>query len=84
MIYAACCKKDDELGYNGPTYISIRHGKHGKSCAASHAEDFEKLLSLEEFKGNALTKNQQVKPLVFVLADGEFDEAPKNQQSLAV
>ena len=47
-VYAACCIKDDELGYNGPTYISIRIGKHDKSCATSHAEDFENLLSLED------------------------------------
>ena len=83
-VYAACYIKDDEIGYSGPTFIAIRSGKHDKSCAASHADDFERILSLEEFKDNALTKTQEVKPLVFVSVDGGPDEAPKNQQSLAV
>ena len=64
--------------------ISIRSGKHDKRCAASRAEDFEKLLSLEESKGNALTVDQQVKPLVFVSVDGGRDKAPKNQQFSAI
>ena len=82
-MYAVCVIKDDELRYNGPTHISIGNGRDGKCCAASHAEDFEKRLSLEEFKEefkeNALTEDQQFKPLVFVSVDGGPDEAPKNQ-----
>lgn len=34
-----------------------------KFVSASHAEDFEKPFSLEEFKLNALTEDQQVKTL---------------------
>ena len=37
-------KNDPTISYNGPTYIAIRSGKHDKSCAAFHHEDFQKLL----------------------------------------
>ena len=45
-VYASCKrqKNDPAISYNGPTYIAIRSGKHDKSCAASHHEDFQKLL----------------------------------------
>ena len=83
-VYAACLKKDGEVRYNGPTFIFIRSGKHDKSCAETHSDDFERILQLEEFQYAALTPNKDVKPLVFVLVDGGPDEAPKNQQALAV
>ena len=37
-------KENDGIGYSGPTYIAIQSGKHGKSCAASHKEDFQNIL----------------------------------------
>ena len=45
---------------------------------------FERKLQLEEFQDAALTANKDVKPLVFISVDGGPDEAPKNQQALAV
>ena len=40
-VYAACfIQTDEKIGNSGPTYIAIRSGKHDKSCAESHAEDF--------------------------------------------
>ena len=39
---------------------------------------------MEEFQDAALTPNKDVKRLVFVSVDGRPDEAPKNQQALAV
>ena len=48
-VYAACLKKDGEVSFNGPTFISIRSGKHDKSCAETHSDDFERILQLEEF-----------------------------------
>ena len=77
-------KKDGEVSYNGPTFISIRSGKHDKSCAETHSDDFERILQLEEFQDAALTPNKDVKPLVFVSVDSGPDEAPKNQQALSV
>ncbi|CAH2100804.1 unnamed protein product [Euphydryas editha] len=38
------------VGYSGPTYIAIRSGKHSSSTANTHAQDFETLLELEEFR----------------------------------
>lgn len=77
-------KKDDQIGVNGPTFISIRSVKHDKSCAATHSDDFERILQLEEFRNATLTANNDAKPLVFVSVDGGPDEAPKNQQALAM
>ena len=79
-VYAACLKKDGEVSYNGPTFISIRSGKHDKSCAETHSDDFERILQLEEFQDAALTPNKDVKPLVFVSVDGGPDEAPKTSK----
>lgn len=42
--------------YSGPTYVAIRSGKHSSSTAASHALDFNTLLSLPEFED--LTKGK--------------------------
>ena len=68
-VYAACEKNQDgSIGYNEPTYIAIRSGKHGKSSAASHIEDFRALLSLDEFKEVCL--KGVLKPMLFVSVDG--------------
>ena len=55
-----------------------------KLRAETHSDDFERILQLEEFQDVALTPNKDVKPLTFVSVDGGPDEAPKNQQALAV
>ena len=83
-VYAACLEKDVEVCYNGPTFISIRSGKHDKSCAETHSDNFERILQLKKIQDAALTPNKDVKPLVFVSVNGGPDEAPKNQQALAV
>ena len=82
-VYAASLKKDGEVSYNGPTFIPIRSGKHDKSCAETHSDDFERILQLEEFQDAALTPNKDVKPLVFVSVDRRPDEAPKKPASLS-
>ena len=46
-VYTTCLKKDDQIGFNGPTFIFIRSGKHDKSCAATHSNDFERVLKME-------------------------------------
>ena len=77
-VYAACLKKEGKVSYNGPTFISTRCGKDGKSRAETHSDDFERILQLEEFQDAAFMPNKYVKPLVFVSVDGGPDEAPKN------
>ena len=82
-VYASCLQKEDQsIGYSGPTFIAIRSGKHDKSCAASHMEDFRSLIQAEEFQ-TACKNGDNIKPLVFVSVDGGPDEAPKNTQALA-
>ena len=69
--------KDSSVGYNRPTYIAIWSGKHEKSSAVSHIEDFRALASLVEFK-EACLKDGILKPLLFVSVDDGMDKAPKN------
>lgn len=44
-VYAAGVQDDQgKIGHSGPTFISLRSGKHDKSCARSHMEDFDTLV----------------------------------------
>ncbi|CAF5057417.1 unnamed protein product, partial [Rotaria sp. Silwood1] len=50
-VYAACVineKKD--VSYSGPTYITIRSGKHDSSTAETHHHDFSLLFDSKEFE----------------------------------
>ncbi|KAG5878925.1 hypothetical protein JTB14_034434 [Gonioctena quinquepunctata] len=68
------------VGYSGPTYIAIRSGKHSSSTANTHAQDFETLLELEEFRPLAKTDHGLVKPVVIMKVDGGPDENPRYQK----
>ncbi|KAG5860711.1 hypothetical protein JTB14_029385, partial [Gonioctena quinquepunctata] len=68
------------VGYPGPTYIAIRSGKHSSSTANTHAQDFETLLELEEFRLLAKTDHGLVKPVVIMTVDGGPDENPRYQK----
>ena len=83
-IYAVRLKKDGEVSYNGPTFISVTSGKHDRSCASANSEDFESVLELEEFQDAATTPNRELKPFVFISVDGGPDQASKNQKVLTV
>ena len=59
-VYASrkCQKNDPAISYNEPTYIAIRSGKHDKSGAASHHEDFQNLLRYQLLDSSSfLTQN---------------------------
>lgn len=45
-VYAACVVTDEKVLYSGPTYISIRSGKHDGSSASSHLADFHYLTEM--------------------------------------
>ena len=79
-VYAVCLKKHGEVSFNGPTFISIRSGKHDKSCAETHSYNFERVLQLEEFQDAVLTPNKDVKPLVFVSADADLTKLQKTSK----
>lgn len=75
--------KRESVGYSGPTYITIRSGKHSSSTAFSHALDFEKLLTLNEF--DSITKSKgTVKPILVFTVDGGPDENPRYQKAIRV
>ena len=53
-VNAAFLAKEDENGFNWPTLISVRRGKHDKSCPETYSNDFESILQMKEFQDNAL------------------------------
>lgn len=63
--------------YSGPTYVSIRSGKHCSSTASSHATDFTRLLDLVAFKHLSKTTEDTVKSRVIFTVDGGPDENPR-------
>ena len=84
-VMEGCLKKDGKkVGYSGPTLVSISSKKHDSSCAESHVEEFDIFVSCEQFREAAKTLDGQVKLLVFMSVDGGLNEAPKNQQTMAV
>ena len=72
------------FGLNTEISHWIKSGKHDKSCRATHPDSYERVLQLEEFPDAATTRNREVKALVLISVDEGPDEAPKNQQALAV
>jgi hypothetical protein len=75
-VYAALSVGEQEVGNSGPTFITIRSGKHDSSTAASHSVDFMALEKLPEFETAMKTTGGQVKPVVLILVDGGPDENP--------
>lgn len=81
-VYAGCVIKDGRVTYSGPTSIFIRSGKHDSSSAATHAADFNALLSLDSFKDVARSNAGAVKPIVIITVDGGPDENPRYPKTL--
>ncbi|ESO03128.1 hypothetical protein HELRODRAFT_174018 [Helobdella robusta] len=67
----------EAVTYSGPTFISIRSGKHSSSNAMSHARDFERLMKLPEFDTITKTMDQNAKPIFIFFVDGGPDENPR-------
>ncbi|ESO12304.1 hypothetical protein HELRODRAFT_158789 [Helobdella robusta] len=67
----------EAVTYSGPTFISIRSGKHSSSNAMSHARDFERLMKLSEFGTITKTMDQNAKPIFIFFVDGGPDENPR-------
>lgn len=76
-VYAAAKISQTSVTYSGPTYISIRSGKHSKSDASTHALDFGSLFSCAEFEEVIKTPDGQMKPIVIISVDGGPDENPR-------
>ncbi|XP_017475728.1 PREDICTED: uncharacterized protein LOC108365992 [Rhagoletis zephyria] len=88
-VYAACVIQNGEIGrpeavtYSGPSYIAIRSGKHSSSTASTHAFDFEKLITLTQFRNVIKDNCGRVKPVIFVSSDGGPDENPRYPKVVA-
>ena len=76
-VYAGLNFENRKLTYSGPTYIAIRSGKHDKSTASSHAQDFRAFLTRQSFESLAKTGAGEVKPVIFIFTDGGPDENPR-------
>lgn len=56
VIEAGELGRPDAVTYSGPTYISLRSGKHSSSTALNHALDSERLLQIEVSKKIVMKK----------------------------
>lgn len=88
-VYALCEVKSNEMGrskavtYNGPTYISVKSGKHSSLTISSHARDFDTLISLDLFHDFIKNKDDEVKPVIIISNDSGPDENPRYRKVIA-
>ncbi|KAF6018422.1 hypothetical protein EB796_023278 [Bugula neritina] len=89
-VYAVCQIKPNMIGqenavtYSGPTYITIRSGKHDTNSAYSHGLDFNQMIELDEMKNAVKTVDGIVKPVLIFSTDGGPDENPHYPKVLKV
>ena len=90
-VYALCTIEKDRIGdekavtYSGPTYVAIRSGKHDKSTAYSHGDDFCTVVNdLDSFAPFVKVHDGGVKPVVIITTDGGPDENPRYRKVLEV
>ncbi len=69
--------KPEAVTYSGPTFISIRSGKHCSSTASSHGRDFDCLVEDEMFFDSTRNLIGDIKPIVILVVDGGPDENPR-------
>ena len=66
---------------SGPTYITIRSGKHDSSIAATHAADLQYLYeNITEFKSLLYREDGTTKPVLVILVDGGSDKNPRYKE----
>ena len=89
-VYAACeikatsAKQDPEISYSGPTYISIRSGKHESSTTYNHGYDFNHIVELPEFKAAFKDSQNRMKSIGILFVDGGPDENPRYPKTIDV
>lgn len=71
----------NNVGYSGPTFITIRSGKHAQSTAATHAYDINTLMKEPSFSEILKTDKGDVKPIMIITVDGGPDENPRYEVS---
>ncbi|XP_037030801.1 uncharacterized protein LOC119070532 [Bradysia coprophila] len=93
-VYAGIKIKDNGLGnrtavgYSGPTFITIRSGKHSTSNALTHARDLDFLYdNVPEFDAIMKCKSENgflPKPVLIIMSDGGPDENPRYEKVITV
>ena len=82
-VYGIIEIKADMMGdrravtYSGPTFITVRSGKHCSSTASSHGQDFDSIMSKEDLFPHTRLEDCQTKPVVMIVVDGGPDENPR-------
>ncbi|CAF1233278.1 unnamed protein product [Rotaria sordida] len=81
-VYASCViNEKKEVSYSGPTYVTIRSGKHDSSTAETNHHNFSLLFDSKEFEP-VMKINGQCKPIVIICVDGGPDENPRYAKTL--
>ena len=84
-VSQTCVIKENQfekaVGYNGPTYVAIRSGKHDSSTAATHNADFEALLQIKPFRDIMFDESRKLKPILMVGVDGGPDHTSSSSSS---
>ena len=85
-VYAECeirspsAFADSKISYSGPTYVTIRSGKHDSSKAYFDEKDFNHVMEMKEFpqlvKADGVTKT-----IAIILCDGGPDENPRSPKT---
>lgn len=87
-VYAGLIVKDKGFGskeavsFSGPTYITIRSGKHSSSTAKTHSRDFSQLMNMDNFETITKSKTGYIKPVFIILVDGGPDENPRYPKTI--
>ena len=83
-VYAACVI-DAKLGVRttGPTFISVRSGRHDSSTAIGHADDMLDVLDSADFREHCKLQDGTVTPILIFTVDGGPDENPRFPKTIA-
>lgn len=65
------------VSYSGPTFITVRSGKHCSSTASSHGKDLDSLVNDEDLLSFTRTTSGEIKPILMLVVDGGPDENPR-------
>ena len=69
-IRGVSAKCESEISYSGPTYISMRSGKHESSAVYTHGYDFQHVIEMPEFESCIRNYTDKVKPTGIIFVGG--------------
>ena len=83
-IRSSSSKKEPEISYSGPTFITICSVKHDSSTAYTHGYDFQIVMEKPEFKDCFRDYADKVRPIGILFVDGGPDENPRFPKTIDV